>query len=177
MKARARNLRWLALASVAVTVLACEQAAPKHPPTAARSLTWSVDGIRPGDRIEPHRERLGPPERTIPERRGGTCFVWQSPAVTVSVDPAGVIVAVWGRTLTAGERRLVRTGARQDEVETALGSGELERVTRPTSGVISLGRVEVGRSLGYDNGGLRFTIGLREDVVTSVCAMRAEPPH
>ena len=134
---------------------------------------WAVQKVRPGDRLTQHQARLGAPQKDLGSN-GGRVIQWTSPSeLTLTVNEDGEIVDVWGRSLTAGDSTLIDTGLSEEEVARILGRGKVQKSTRPSgSGVISLGTVEVSRTLTYDDGGVRFEITLEEDQVKYVRAVK-----
>ena len=132
---------------------------------------WAVQKVRPGDRLTQHQARLGVPQKDLD---GGRVIQWTSPSeLTLTVNEGGEIVDVWGRSLTAGDSTLIDTGLSEAEVTRILGRGKVQKSTRPSgSGVISLGSVEVSRTMTYDDGGVRFEITLEEDQVKYVRAVK-----
>lgn len=139
---------------------------------------WAVHGLVPGQPLESHTARLGPPARTFDGRRGGSEFEWRHPPIVVAVDARGLITTVWGDALTAGPDVRLVPGLSEAEVRRLMGPGKLDRVTRPRgSGVISISRVELGRTLTYQRDGVSYIVGLRDDALTSVTATLATPPR
>ncbi|MEZ5965576.1 MAG: hypothetical protein R3F56_17205 [Planctomycetota bacterium] len=160
---------------LAVAVSACREqgeAAPSPPDP------WTIHGLLPGQPLAPHAARLGPPARTLDARRGGSELEWRRPSIVVAVDVNGLITTVWGDCLAAGPDVRLYPGLSEAEVRRLMGQGKLDRITRPRgSGVISIGHVELGRTLTYQRGGVRYVVGLRDDALTSVTATLAEPPR
>ena len=134
---------------------------------------WAVQKIRPGDRLTQHQARLGAPQKDL-SSNGEHVIQWTSPSeLTLTVNEDGEIVDVWGRSLTAGDSTLIDTGLSEAEVTRILGRGKVQKSTRPSgSGVISLGSVEVSRTMTYDDRGVRFEITLEEDQVKYVRAVK-----
>jgi len=134
---------------------------------------WAVASIRPGELLTRHESRLGLPERDRPSSSGRT-LQWTSPGdLSLTVNQEGEILDVWGRSLSAGKTTLISTGLSQAEVERILGRGKVQTSTQPSgTGVISLGSREIGRTLSYENGGVRFEITLEEDQVKYVRAVK-----
>lgn len=133
---------------------------------------WAVAKVRPGDALSAHLPRLGAPDQDRPSS-SGRGVEWTSPSdLKLTLNKDGEIFDVWGRSLTAGQTTLISTGLSQAEVERILGPGKVQRSTQPGSGVISLGSREVGRTLSYENGGVRFEITLEEDMVKYVRAVK-----
>ena len=164
------------LLSVAVDFLPVREASDlDHYRPYTGTAPWSIAHIRPGDPIERHATRLGPPSRDQGGASGAPRVVqWTSPRdLTLTLDARGEIVEVLADSVTAGEETLVSTGMSRAEVERVLGRGSLRTSTRPTgSGVISLGWTEVSKTLSYDNGGAVFEITLVKDGVAYVRAFR-----
>ena len=134
---------------------------------------WAVQKVRPGDRLTQHQARLGAPQKDLGSD-GRRVVQWTSPSeLMLTVNADGEIVEVWGRSLTAGDSTLIDTGLSEEEVARILGRGKVQKSTRPSgSGVISLGSVEMSRTMTYDDGGVRFEITLEEDQVKYVRAVR-----
>jgi hypothetical protein len=139
----------------------------------AGSDPWAVQKVRPGDRLTQHQARLGAPEKDLVSN-GGRVIQWTSPSqLTLAVNEDGEIVEAWGRSLTAGDSTLIDTGLSEAEVTRILGRGKVQKSTRPSgSGVISLGRVEISRTMTYDDREVRFEITLEEDQVKHVRAVK-----
>lgn len=141
----------------------------------AGAAPWTVAGVRPGDSVEAVIARLGPPER---DNHRGTHRVvsWTSPEeVGVTATSTGEVVDVLGASLSAGGERLVERGFQGEAVEHILGSARTDRHYGPRgSGVITLGMKERGRTLRYDNAGVSFEVGVYEDRVSYVRALKPE---
>ncbi len=139
---------------------------------------WTAARVRPGDSFDRHATRLGPPTRD-PGKPGEAPRVvqWTAPRdLTLTLDAQGQVTEVLGDDVTAGDEVLVHTGMTLAEVQRVLGRGSLRISTRPTgSGVISIGRSEVSRTLTYDNGGVTFEITFTEDSVRYVRAFKTRP--
>ena len=160
----------LLLISVAVDFLPTRQATDLTGYTRYQGTApWEVQQVRPGGRLSDQEVRLGPPDRTH-EQYNVRTLQWTSRDLTVTANKDGVITEVLGRTLTAGADQIAHEGLGQAEVEQILGPARVKRSFMPGSGVISIGFKESGRTLGYDNGGVRFEFEVREDQVRYIRA-------
>ena len=136
---------------------------------------WAVQKVRPGDRLTQHQARLGAPERDLASK-GERVIQWTSPSeLTLTVNEDGEIVEAWGRSLTAGDATLIDTGLSEAEVTRILGRGKVQRSTRPSGSVISIGSVQVSTIMTFDDREVRFEITLEEDQVKHVRAVKITP--
>jgi len=133
---------------------------------------WAVQKVRPGDRLTQHQARLGAPQKDLGSN-GGRVIQWTSPSeLMLTVNEDGEIVDVWGRSLTAGDSTLIDTGLSEAEVTRILGRGKVQRSTRPSGSVISIGSVQVSTIMTFDDREVRFEITLEEDQVKHVRALK-----
>jgi hypothetical protein len=134
---------------------------------------WEVDGVRPGQTLDEIKRLRGEPGGQIGHGPRPT-FRWPAPLeTTVTFDQGGRAIDIYGTTLTSGGRTWVDAGLEQRAIEHVLGKGRVEQHSRPSgSGVISVGRTVLGRSVSYENHGSVFEIHAN---TTQVTAVRARP--
>jgi hypothetical protein len=119
-----------------------------------------VDDVRPGQSLDEIKRRRGEPKEQIGPAMPPT-FRWPGPRdTTVTFDPSGRAIDVFGSTVTAEGRPLVSRGMDAETIQQVLGRGKVSKHSRPTgSGVISFGRTSTGSTIIYENHGAVFEIG------------------
>ncbi len=131
----------------------------------------TIRGVRPGQSEGDVLVLLGPPDRRLAFEYQPTSLQWQRFSdMQVTLDVTGRVDEVLGNQLNAVADAIISEGMSEADVIQVLGKPARDQSQyQPSgSGVISLGRKLVGRTLWYRRDECTIEISLRDDRVANV---------
>jgi len=126
---------------------------------------WTIAGIRPGLSLDDVKKLKGEPARAFGNPPLEFAWDLRSPpgTLTVRVDSSGRVKAVFGNSLSAGDRVLVGASASDDEVKAILGAGESHKMKSAGSFVLPTPSKQFGTEHYYQNGDATFRVIVMKD--------------